>query len=85
MGKYTHTHAPTRTYTRTTPRSMPFDLFDGWTSVAPHHVVAAVVIGIRKIVVVMYVVCGVVYLSQFVVVKIVISIREKERGGTGFD
>ena len=65
---------------------MSFDLFGGWTSVAPHHVVAAVVIGIRKIVVVMYyAVCGITYLLQFVVVKIVISIREKGRGGTEFD
>ena len=27
---------------------MPFDLFGDWTSVAPHHIVAADVIGIRK-------------------------------------
>ena len=43
---------------------MPFDLFGDWTSVAPHHVVAAVVIGIRKIVVVVYAVfCGVAYVA----------------------
>ena len=37
---------------------MPFDLFGDWTSVAPHHIVAADVIGIRKkIVVVVYAVC----------------------------